>query len=312
MLTDQDGQVVVAQLGYPRAIFEWDFRVRGSVDFLANDRLKLEAKLYDPLNKVDLVCRSQQAALSDLVLTSVRGQALVAVLQEVRNRQDAPRVLSPDQVLSAANVAAIHNWWWQDAAEEDMDPLALRHVVTLEPELFAGRVDFHHVTVAFQKIQAKVLTEDLQALGDQATIRPKVIMGVQQPRGPSHPVSLKRLGLPDPGTYKGLPVAKAVLGATEMLQVADDVQGSVPATVEDDAQQPQATQQWLSPFPKVDIPQAFRSTSVIDLDGMDDEEYEPRGPLIEEIGEDQAVPDEPAGGPSPSGIPQVLGPPGLQ
>ena len=135
-------------------------------------------------------------------------------------------------------------------------------------------------------------------------------MGVQ-PRGPSHPVSLKMLGLPGPGTYKGLPVAKAVLGATEMLQVADDVQGSVPATVEDDAQQRGSTQQWLG-FPKVDIPQAFRPTSVIDLDGMDDEEYEPRGPLIEEIGEDQAVPDVPAGGPSPSGIPQILGPPGLQ
>ena len=87
MLTEQDGQACMAELGYPRVIFDFDWRVRGSVDFLANDRLKLEARMFDQLNKVALVCKAQQLALSDLAMALLKGQTLLQTLKDVRAKK---------------------------------------------------------------------------------------------------------------------------------------------------------------------------------------------------------------------------------
>ena len=108
------GEAEVVVLGFPKFVFEFDRRRKGSNEGLLSDGTRFEFMFYDGLNRLKLKSSRIVMPVDAVVVTGVQGGVLQELLRKIRTElSHRPRVQSPDQILSLPQLAAGHEWWYK-------------------------------------------------------------------------------------------------------------------------------------------------------------------------------------------------------
>ena len=109
------GQVVAGDSA--RARFELRVTARDTEDAYGNDADRIEFRYRDANNRMDLKCSRTSVPGTWLTVSHISGPTLVQTITSVRSQR--ARVEGPEQTEQFAQLAAVHQAWWNSSVAQD-------------------------------------------------------------------------------------------------------------------------------------------------------------------------------------------------
>lgn len=109
-----------------RSRFELRVCQRASEDAVGNDADRLEFRYRDSNNRIDLKCSRTSVPGTWLTVSHISGPTLISAIRSVR--ENRARVEGPEQTEQFAQLAAVHQGWWNRsiaASEEQVGSLVV-------------------------------------------------------------------------------------------------------------------------------------------------------------------------------------------
>ena len=162
MLKAQPGKVepAVCAMGKPYFVAEVQIVGKGSQDGV--DGLpRFEMSVEDFCNQIIQKSDRTMASPSYLIVKGLKQNGLVEAVKYLRNLKIPPQILCPDQVLQAAQLARIHNWWIVGMRGKDNEK-RLEMVRNYGSE---DEATVHSMIAMGQQYLNPVTTNDLEAFG---------------------------------------------------------------------------------------------------------------------------------------------------
>ena len=148
------GQVVAGDSA--RARFELRVTARDTEDSYGNDADRIEFRYRDANNRMDLKCSRTSVPGTWLTVSHISGPTLVQTITSVRSQR--ARVEGPEQTEQFAQLAAVHQAWWESSVAQDETQVG-SYVV------FVGGLDEKNFHV---QSRAKLMRRAPEVVGQQA------------------------------------------------------------------------------------------------------------------------------------------------
>ena len=100
-----------------RSRFELRVTARDTEDAYGNDADRLEFRFRDANNRMDLKCSRTSVPGTWLTVSHISGPTLIQTITSVRSQR--ARVEGPEQTEQFAQLAAVHEGWWNDSIAQD-------------------------------------------------------------------------------------------------------------------------------------------------------------------------------------------------
>ena len=100
-----------------RSRFELRVCSRASEDAVGNDADRLEFRFRDSNNRIDIKCSRTSVPGTWLTVSHISGPTLVQTIRSVR--ENRARVEGPEQTEQFAQLAAVHEGWWNSSIAQD-------------------------------------------------------------------------------------------------------------------------------------------------------------------------------------------------
>ena len=99
-----------------RSRFELRVTAQDTEDAYGNDADRLEFRYRDANNRMDLKCSRTSVPGTWLTVSHISGPTLIQTIQSVRSQR--ARVEGPEQTEQFAQLAAVHEGWWNDSVAQ--------------------------------------------------------------------------------------------------------------------------------------------------------------------------------------------------
>lgn len=155
-----------------RSRFELRVCQRASEDAVGNDADRLEFRYRDSNNRIDLKCSRTSVPGTWLTVSHISGPTLISTIRSVR--ENRARVEGPEQTEQFAQLAAVHQGWWNRsiaASEENVGCLVI----------FVGELDFGNFHV---QARSKLMIRQCEIVPMRALAEMQHSVSSAAPMGP--------------------------------------------------------------------------------------------------------------------------------
>ena len=167
-----NGTVVAGDFARSR----WELRVcsRASDDAVGNDADRIEFRFRDANNRIDVKAARASVPATWLTVSHISGPNLVRTIQEVR--RGGARVEGPEQTEQFAQLAAIHQSWWETSVAARPDEVGARVI-------FVGGLDGGNFHI---QSSSKFLVQQMEIVPTEAlaTMQHDHSVALVAPQGP--------------------------------------------------------------------------------------------------------------------------------
>ena len=167
-----NGTVVAGDFARSR----WELRVcsRASDDAVGNDADRIEFRFRDANNRIDVKAARASVPATWLTVSHISGPNLVRTIQEVR--RGGARVEGPEQTEQFAQLAAIHQSWWETSVAARPDEVGARVI-------FVGGLDGGNFHI---QSSSKFLAQQMEIVPTEAlaTMQHDHSVALVAPQGP--------------------------------------------------------------------------------------------------------------------------------
>ena len=141
-----------------RSRFELRVTARDTEDAYGNDADRLEFRFRDANNRMDLKCSRTSVPGTWLTVSHISGPTLIQTITSVRSQR--ARVEGPEQTEQFAQLAAVHEGWWNDSIAQDESQVG--SYVVFVGELEEG--NFHvQCRSRFMRRQSEIVSQEALA-----------------------------------------------------------------------------------------------------------------------------------------------------
>ena len=154
----------------------WELRVcsRASDDAVGNDADRIEFRFRDANNRIDVKAARASVPATWLTVSHISGPNLVKTIQEVR--RGGARVEGPEQTEQFAQLAAIHQSWWETSMAAQPDEVGAKVI-------FVGGLDGGNFHI---QSSSKFLPQQMEIVPTEAlaTMQHDHSVALVAPQGP--------------------------------------------------------------------------------------------------------------------------------
>ena len=154
-----------------RSRFELRCCSRSTADAVGNDADRVEFRFRDSNNRIDLKCSRTSVPGTWLTVSHISGPTLIKTIQSVR--ENRARVEGPEQTEQFAQLAAIHQTWWESSIANSEDQVG--SMVVFIPGMEEG--NFH------VQARSKLLVRDPEVVPTKALAEMQHDEAVKAPAG---------------------------------------------------------------------------------------------------------------------------------
>ena len=155
-----------------RSRFELRCCSRSTADAVGNDADRVEFRFRDSNNRIDLKCSRTSVPGTWLTVSHISGPTLIKTIQSVR--ENKARVEGPEQTEQFAQLAAIHQTWWETSVASSEDQVG--SMVVFIPGMEEG--NFH------VQARSKLLVREPEVVPAKALAEMQHGEAVKAPTGP--------------------------------------------------------------------------------------------------------------------------------